>query len=92
DNDSDGILDVDDRCPNDPEDFDGFEDEDGCPDPDNDGDGIADVDDACPNKKPAPKVEDAEAQPDSERAPGKKPAPKAADAEAEAEEKPKPGC
>ncbi|MAQ19818.1 MAG: hypothetical protein CMN30_34075 [Sandaracinus sp.] len=30
------------------EDVDGFEDEDGCPDPDNDRDGILDVDDACP--------------------------------------------
>lgn len=47
--DGDGILDEDDECPNDPEDFDGFEDEDGCPDFDNDGDGILDVDDACPN-------------------------------------------
>ena len=32
-----------------PEDVDGFEDEDGCPDPDNDGDGIPDVSDACPD-------------------------------------------
>ena len=30
------------------EDVDGFEDEDGCPDPDNDRDGILDVNDACP--------------------------------------------
>ncbi|MFT5431157.1 MAG: hypothetical protein ACI9OJ_001836 [Myxococcota bacterium] len=29
-----------DQCPADPEDVDGFEDEDGCPDPDNDGDGV----------------------------------------------------
>jgi outer membrane protein OmpA-like peptidoglycan-associated protein len=36
-------------CMNAPEDVDGFEDEDGCPDPDNDGDGILDVDDACPD-------------------------------------------
>jgi outer membrane protein OmpA-like peptidoglycan-associated protein len=49
DTDGDGILDVDDACPTEPEDFDGFEDEDGCPDLDNDGDGILDVDDACPN-------------------------------------------
>ncbi|RLC50885.1 MAG: OmpA family protein, partial [Candidatus Cloacimonadota bacterium] len=49
DNDKDGILDVDDKCPNDPEDVDNFEDEDGCPDPDNDQDGILDVDDACPD-------------------------------------------
>ncbi len=36
-------------CRNDPEDKDGFEDEDGCPDPDNDQDGILDVDDKCPD-------------------------------------------
>jgi len=32
------------------EDVDGFQDDDGCPDPDNDQDGILDVDDACPNR------------------------------------------
>jgi len=47
--DGDGIKDDQDQCPNDPEDFDGFEDDDGCPDPDNDRDGILDVDDECPN-------------------------------------------
>jgi OOP family OmpA-OmpF porin len=49
DRDGDGITDDVDNCPDDPEDFDGFEDSDGCPDPDNDGDGILDVDDRCPN-------------------------------------------
>ena len=49
DSDGDGIPDDIDRCPLDPEDFDGFQDEDGCPDPDNDGDGIVDKIDACPN-------------------------------------------
>jgi outer membrane protein OmpA-like peptidoglycan-associated protein len=49
DRDGDGIKDIDDKCPNEPEDKDGFQDEDGCPDPDNDGDGILDVDDKCPN-------------------------------------------
>ena len=48
DKDNDGIKDVDDKCPNDPEDKDQFEDEDGCPDPDNDNDGILDIDDQCP--------------------------------------------
>ena len=48
DRDGDGIPDDDDGCPDDPEDKDGFEDSDGCPDLDNDGDGILDVDDACP--------------------------------------------
>jgi OmpA-OmpF porin, OOP family len=49
DRDGDGYTDDQDQCPDDPEDFDGFEDEDGCPDPDNDRDGILDVDDACPD-------------------------------------------
>ncbi|MFH1529163.1 MAG: choice-of-anchor L domain-containing protein [Pseudomonadota bacterium] len=49
DTDGDGYMDPDDGCPNDPEDFDEFEDKDGCPDPDNDKDGILDVDDKCPN-------------------------------------------
>lgn len=48
DSDTDGISDDIDRCPLDPEDLDGFQDEDGCPDPDNDGDGIVDRIDACP--------------------------------------------
>ncbi|MCD4690687.1 OmpA family protein [bacterium] len=47
--DGDGIIGKDDECWNVPEDFDGFEDEDGCPEPDNDMDGILDEDDECPN-------------------------------------------
>jgi outer membrane protein OmpA-like peptidoglycan-associated protein len=43
-----GILDSRDKCPDEPEDRDGFQDQDGCPDPDNDQDGILDVDDQCP--------------------------------------------
>jgi len=50
DTDGDGILDKDDKCPTKPEDKDGFQDEDGCPDPDNDNDGILDKDDKCPNE------------------------------------------
>ena len=50
DRDGDGIPDDVDKCPDDPEDFDDFEDEDGCPDPDNDKDGIPDKDDKCPNE------------------------------------------
>jgi outer membrane protein OmpA-like peptidoglycan-associated protein len=50
DRDGDGIADADDDCPDDPEDFDGFEDMDGCPEYDNDGDGIPDGDDGCPNQ------------------------------------------
>ena len=49
DSDGDGIEDSKDKCPNEPEDFDGFQDDDGCPDPDNDHDGILDVNDKCPN-------------------------------------------
>ncbi|NNB97129.1 OmpA family protein [Corallococcus exiguus] len=48
DTDGDGIPDAEDRCPTAPEDKDGFEDEDGCPDPDNDRDGIPDTEDQCP--------------------------------------------
>jgi outer membrane protein OmpA-like peptidoglycan-associated protein len=50
DRDEDGLPDEDDRCPKEPEDFDGFEDDDGCPDPDNDQDGILDADDRAPNE------------------------------------------
>lgn len=46
--DHDGILDEADRCPVTKEDADGFEDDDGCPEPDNDADGIADATDKCP--------------------------------------------
>jgi outer membrane protein OmpA-like peptidoglycan-associated protein len=50
DSDGDGIPDGVDQCPNQPEDHDGFQDDDGCPDPDNDGDGIPDKLDKCPNE------------------------------------------
>ncbi|HSP54965.1 MAG TPA: hypothetical protein VLS25_05200, partial [Dehalococcoidia bacterium] len=40
--DGDGIPDVGDPCPTAAEDYDGFQDSDGCPDPDNDNDGICD--------------------------------------------------
>lgn len=48
DGDGDGVIDADDKCPDEPEDQDLFEDEDGCPDDDNDGDGISDAADDCP--------------------------------------------
>ena len=48
DRDADGIADANDRCPDDPEDQDAFQDDEGCPDPDNDADGIPDVNDQCP--------------------------------------------
>lgn len=49
DKDGDGIPDKHDKAPRDPEDFDGFQDEDGAPDPDNDNDGILDINDKAPN-------------------------------------------
>ena len=54
DTDGDGIPDTLDKCPNQPEDKDGFEDEDGCPDLDNDKDGIPDTSDLCPNEPGPP--------------------------------------
>ncbi|HEX7841807.1 MAG TPA: OmpA family protein, partial [Kofleriaceae bacterium] len=48
--DGDGVPDNVDQCPRVPEDRDGFQDEDGCPDDDNDGDGITDKLDKCPNE------------------------------------------
>ena len=50
DSDKDGIEDKLDECPLEAEDPDGFEDEDGCPDPDNDMDGIPDLADKAPNQ------------------------------------------
>jgi outer membrane protein OmpA-like peptidoglycan-associated protein len=46
--DKDGVPNSQDKCPADAEDKDGFQDEDGCPDPDNDVDGILDLSDKCP--------------------------------------------
>jgi outer membrane protein OmpA-like peptidoglycan-associated protein len=45
--DGDGMIGDADRCPDEAEDVDDFEDEDGCPELDNDGDRIADSDDEC---------------------------------------------
>ena len=48
DRDGDGYLDNVDRCPDEPENFNGFQDEDGCPDdPDTDADGVPDSVDSC---------------------------------------------
>ncbi|MBN1130926.1 MAG: OmpA family protein [Chitinispirillaceae bacterium] len=49
DDDKDGIVNSEDRCPHEPEDVDGFEDDNGCPEFDNDRDGIPDTLDKCPN-------------------------------------------
>jgi len=48
--DGDGVPDNVDQCPRVPEDRDGFQDDDGCPDDDNDGDGITDKLDQCPSE------------------------------------------
>ena len=50
DRDHDGIPNKRDKCPDEPEDLDGYNDTDGCPDLDNDHDGIPDLHDGCPNK------------------------------------------
>jgi hypothetical protein len=50
--DSDGVPDAIDECPSLAEDLDGFEDTDGCLDPDDDGDFVLDEDDRCPNEAP----------------------------------------
>ena len=70
DRDGDGIPDDADQCPDDPEDIDGFQDDDGCPDPDNDRDGILDPDDRCPDD-PEDKdgFEDEDGCPDRDDAP-----------------------
>ncbi len=49
DTDGDGVFDSGDKCLNEKEDKDGFEDDDGCPDIDNDNDGIIDNVDKCPD-------------------------------------------
>ena len=48
DTDKDGILDADDKCKDEAEDMDNFQDEDGCPEKDNDNDGLDDAADTCP--------------------------------------------
>jgi OmpA-OmpF porin, OOP family len=50
DQDGDGIEGAADQCPTEPEDKDGYEDSDGCPDRDNDLDTIPDKEDKCPGQ------------------------------------------
>jgi uncharacterized protein (TIGR03382 family) len=50
DTDGDGVPDGEDGCPLEPEDPDGFEDQDGCPDDDHDKDGVPDDRDQCPQE------------------------------------------
>lgn len=51
DRDHDGVPDDRDRCPDIPEDRDGVQDEDGCPEHDADQDGVPDSQDKCPTEK-----------------------------------------
>jgi hypothetical protein len=65
DKDEDGLEDDEDACPDEPEDVDGFEDEDGCPELDDDLDGIPDATDQCPRAAEVPNgVLDADGCPD----------------------------
>jgi outer membrane protein OmpA-like peptidoglycan-associated protein len=50
DTDGDRLNDAGDKCPKEREDRDGFQDDDGCPDPDNDADGVLDAADKCGDK------------------------------------------
>jgi hypothetical protein len=50
DRDHDGVRDGADACWREPEDRDGWDDSDGCPDVDDDGDGVDDADDHCPRQ------------------------------------------
>jgi hypothetical protein len=49
--DADGLSDSDDECPFLAEDFDGYQDHDGCAEPDNDNDLVPDLDDRCPDEQ-----------------------------------------
>ncbi|MEK6608034.1 MAG: OmpA family protein [Myxococcota bacterium] len=64
DKDEDGVVDAVDKCVDEAEDQDEFEDADGCPEPDNDGDGVPDGFDECPNK-----AEDADGKKDEDGCP-----------------------
>jgi len=70
DKDGDGMVDSRDQCPTESEDFDDWNDDDGCPDPDNDGDGIPDTADACPlNAENMGVGDDQDGCPDLDQAP-----------------------
>ena len=56
DHDGDGLIGTADECPRISEDFDDFDDEDGCPDLDDDEDGVLDERDDCPNTDPGETV------------------------------------
>jgi OmpA-OmpF porin, OOP family len=64
DRDGDGIPDARDECVDRPEDKDGYQDTDGCPENDNDSDGLADKVDQCPDQ-----AEDADGNADDDGCP-----------------------
>jgi outer membrane protein OmpA-like peptidoglycan-associated protein len=65
DDDRDGVVKRDDRCPDEMEDLDGLKDEDGCLDRDDDGDGVPDAVDRCPRTaEDADQFEDGDGCPD----------------------------
>ena len=65
--DGDGLRDSVDKCPNEPEDLDLFDDTDGCPDLDNDKDRVADAVDKCPlDPEDVDKFEDDDGCPDKD--------------------------
>jgi len=65
DTDGDGIVDSADACVVEPEDKDGYLDDDGCPEPDNDLDTVLDATDKCPNEAEDPdSFEDEDGCPD----------------------------
>ncbi|HEX8823551.1 MAG TPA: OmpA family protein, partial [Archangium sp.] len=69
DTDGDGLADDQDKCVKVAEDKDGFQDEDGCPDPDDDVDGFPDSNDKCPRQAETMNgVEDADGCPDQKPA------------------------
>ncbi|HWO17558.1 MAG TPA: OmpA family protein [Kofleriaceae bacterium] len=62
--DKDSVVGAADACPKEPEDRDGFRDEDGCPDLDNDEDGVPDVADKCPEPEDRDGFKDDDGCPD----------------------------
>lgn len=65
--DNDGVADEKDKCPTEPEDEDGYMDEDGCPDVDNDADSMPDKSDKCPDEaEDTDKFQDEDGCPDKD--------------------------
>jgi len=76
DRDRDRVLDGRDRCRDEPEDRDGFDDADGCLDPDDDRDGVLDAVDQCPrDAEDLDDFRDADGCPDTETYPPPRPDP-----------------